>query len=90
MHKGRDQALIAWTKNTRRFLRIDLSSRSLWGNPFISPDDGDHDEVVDKFATYYLPFKGALLTQISAGALRGKVLGCWCHRPPAAPRRNRR
>jgi len=79
MHKGRDQALIAWARDTRRFLRIDQWSKSEWGNPFIAPDDGDRDEVVGKFATHYLPHKTALLAQINAGTLRGKVLGCWCH-----------
>jgi hypothetical protein len=79
MHKGRDQALIAWARDTHRFVRIDRWSKSEWGNPFLMPDDGDREEVVGKFATAYLPRKNALLAQINDGALRGKVLGCWCH-----------
>lgn len=77
MHRGRDQALIAWARDTHHFVRIDRKSE--WGNPFLVPDDGDHEEVVGKFATRYLPHKTALLAQINRGVLRGKVLGCWCH-----------
>jgi hypothetical protein len=77
MHRNRDQALIAWARGTRRFIRIDGATE--WRNPFLTPDDGDWDEVVGKFATLYLPHKTALLAQINSGALRGKVLGCWCH-----------
>lgn len=77
MHRNRDQALIAWAKETRRFLRVDGTTE--WRNPFLAPDDGAPDEVVGKFATLYLPHKTALLAQINSGALRGKVLGCWCH-----------
>jgi len=77
MHKGRDQALIEWARFTHRFLRIDHKTE--WRNPFLTPDDGDLEEVVGKFATAYLPHKNALLAQINGGALGGKVLGCWCH-----------
>jgi hypothetical protein len=66
MHKGRDQALIAWARFTHRFLRIDHKTQ--WRNPFLTPDNGGLEEVVGKFATAYLPHKNALLAQINGGA----------------------
>ena len=82
MHKDRDEALIAWARDTRRFMRVDQWSKSEWANPIIAPDDGNRDEVLRKFASVYLPNKNKLLAQIDSGALRGKVLGCWCHPLP--------
>jgi len=70
-----DTALIAWAEANDRFVLIDRTTD--WGNPFKIDDDGTREEVVEKFARYYLPHKNKLLKQIPG--LRGKVLGCWCH-----------
>jgi hypothetical protein len=75
MHEGADEALIAWAKESDRFVRIDR--RSDWGNPFEMPDDGERADVVGKFTRFYLPHKDGLLARMPT--LRGKVLGCWCH-----------
>jgi hypothetical protein len=70
-----DEALLAWAQGTDRYVRIDRQTE--WGNPFETPDDGDHDEVIAKFEKYYWPHKNGLLRKVPS--LRGKVLGCWCH-----------
>ena len=75
MHKRTDEALVAWAKAEGRFVRIDRKSK--WGNVFEIPDDGERDEVVAKFASFYLPYKPRLLADMPG--LGGKVLGCWCH-----------
>jgi hypothetical protein len=75
MHDKTDTALIAWAEATDRFVCIDRTTD--WGNPFKENDDGTREEVVAKFARYYLPHKNRLLKKLPE--LRGKVLGCWCH-----------
>jgi hypothetical protein len=75
LHDKTDTALVAWADANDRFVRIDRSTE--WGNPFEIPADGEREEVVTKFARYYLPHKTGLLKKIPE--LRGKVLGCWCH-----------
>jgi len=75
MHDNADAALLAWAEAEGLYVRIDR--RSVWGNPFEIPDDGERAEVVGKFAKFYLPYKDGLLARIPT--LRGKVLGCWCH-----------
>lgn len=73
-----DEALLAWAEAGDLFVRIDRKTE--WGNPFEMPGDGSRDEVCDLFETRYLPFKRGLLKKIPA--LRGRVLGCWCHPEP--------
>lgn len=75
MHDGTDVALLMWARANDRFVRIDRKTE--WGNPFEMPDDGERSEVVAKFSKFYLPYKDGLLSRMPA--LRGKVLGCWCH-----------
>lgn len=75
MRESGDAALIAWAEAHNLFVRIDRKTE--WGNPFEMPDDGDRAQVVGKFSKFYLPYKDGLLSRMSA--LRGKVLGCWCH-----------
>ena len=70
-----DKALIAWAQKEGCYVRIDR--RSPWGNPFVIPQHGDRDAVCDKHAEY-LQTRPDLLKLIEAGALTGKVLGCWC------------
>lgn len=75
LHKGVDEALLAWAQGEGRLLRIDRQSP--FGNPFEMPDDGGRDDVIEKFAKFYWPHKPELLRQASEHA--GKVLACWCY-----------
>jgi hypothetical protein len=70
-----DEALIAWAKETGRFVRIDRGTP--WGNPFVAPADGDRATVLRRFKTAIMP---NLEPQLST--LHGRVLGCWCHPAP--------
>jgi hypothetical protein len=74
MHKDTDLALIAWAKETGRFIPIDR--RSDWGNPFVMGDDGDRDTVCN---SYELFFQLKLSLHIRIKELQGAVLGCWCY-----------
>jgi len=74
MHKDADLALIAWAKETGRFIPIDR--RSDWGNPFVMGDDGDRDTVCN---SYELFFQLKLSLHIRIKELQGAVLGCWCY-----------
>lgn len=69
-----DHRLIAWARQQGLFVQIDRQTQ--WGNPFVLDDDGDRDEVIRKFATYYLPHKSKLLCELSS--LKGKAVGCHC------------
>jgi hypothetical protein len=75
LHKGADEALIAWAKAHGRFVQIDRKTD--WGNYFEEGEDGTRDEVVAKYAEFCLPNKNGLLAKLPT--LRGMVLGCWCH-----------
>jgi hypothetical protein len=55
---------------------VRVDRKSIWGNPFLTPDDGDRDQVCDNYADLYWPAKPSLHNQIQE--LRGKALGCWC------------
>jgi hypothetical protein len=72
--RGLHANLIAWAEDAGLYVRIDR--RTDWGNPFEIPDDGDRDDVINKFATYYLPHKTKLQERLPE--LAGKALGCWC------------
>ena len=74
MHADKDQSLLAWARQTGRFLRIDRQSD--WGNPFEMPADGDRDTVCDSYEIFFAR-KFSLHSRIAE--LEGKVLGCWCY-----------
>lgn len=74
MHKDTDLALIAWAKETNRFIPIDR--RSDWGNPFVMDADGDRDTVCN---SYELFFQLKLSLHVRISELQGAVLGCWCY-----------
>jgi hypothetical protein len=63
-----------WAEQAGLAVRIDRTS--IWGNPFLTPEDGPRDEVCDAFANHYWPHKPSLHKQLDT--LRGKALGCWC------------
>lgn len=74
MHKDTDLALIAWAKDTGKFIPIDR--RSDWGNPFVMDADGDRDTVCN---SYELFFQLKLSLHVRISELHGAVLGCWCY-----------
>lgn len=63
-----------WAEQSGLAARIDR--KSIWGNPFVLPDDGDRDAVCDAYERHYWPHKPSLHARI--GDLDGKALGCWC------------
>jgi len=74
MAKDGHPNLVAWAKDTDRFVRIDRASE--WGNPFEVGKDGNREAVVENYDLYYLPHKPSLLKKLDE--LQGKALGCWC------------
>jgi len=57
---------------------------SVWGNPFVMGQDGDRDEVIEKYELWllgHIPAPGnperPSLT-MAKRELKGKVLGCFC------------
>ncbi len=69
-----DLRLIAWAQENGLFVRVDRTT--VWGNPFILPDDGEREEVIEAYQIY-LGYKPSLSRRYDE--LRGKVLGCWCY-----------
>jgi hypothetical protein len=74
-NQERDKNLLQWAEKNKCLVRIDRGSK--WGNPFLIGDDGDRDEVCEKFEKFYFPNKNKLLQQIEK--LKGKVLSCHCY-----------
>lgn len=70
--------LIQWATEAGRFERVDR--RTVWGNPFEMPADGDRETVIRNYAEHYLPHKPSLIDRL--GDLQGKALGCWCAPEP--------
>lgn len=73
----RDEAharLWRWAEQSGMAVRVDR--KSIWGNPFLLPDDGSRDTVCDAYADHYWPRKPSLHARTAE--LRGKALGCWC------------
>lgn len=66
--------LWVWAEQAGLAVRVDR--KSVWGNPFLLPDDGARDEVCDLYADVYWPHKPSLHAKI--GSLAGRALGCWC------------
>ncbi len=69
-----DGALIAWASGLDLVARIDR--RSVYGNPFEMPKDGDRDAVCDAYGPY-LQHKPSILKTLPS--LKGKVLLCHCY-----------
>jgi len=74
-NQERDKNLLQWAEKNKCLVRIDRGSK--WGNPFLIGDDGDRDEVCEKFDKFYFPNKNKLLQEIEK--LKGKVLSCHCY-----------
>jgi hypothetical protein len=53
---------------------------SIWGNPFVIGEDGDRDEVIQKYEEL---MRGSprMMAEVKRD-LRGKDLICWCHPSP--------
>ncbi len=58
---------------------IGRGNGSIWGNPFKIGEDGNREEVIQKYMEWLLT-KPELILKI--GELKNKVLGCWCHPLP--------
>jgi hypothetical protein len=58
---------------------VDITRRSIWGNPFVIGRDGTRSEVIEKYQQWIIG-KPGLMAQLSE--LKGKRLGCVCK--PAA------
>lgn len=50
---------------------------SVWGNPFKIGDDGDRDDVIEKYKNWLVYGEGRPLLR-RLGELEGQTLGCWC------------
>lgn len=52
---------------------------SKWGNPFLIAEDGNREEVIEKYRKWIVnqPF-----LMNSLHELEGKTLGCWCKPKP--------
>lgn len=66
--------LMTYARDNDLLVMVDRSSK--WGNPFVLGDDGDREEVCEKYANHYLPLKNTLQSMLPG--LRGKALGCHC------------
>lgn len=69
-----DKALIDLAIAKGIYEKIDR--HTIWGNPFILPDDGDRETVIENYEDY-LTKKPSLAKQ--SHTLKGKILGCWCY-----------
>ena len=76
--RGTHARLIDWAERSRLHVRVDR--RTVWGNPFETPADGDRLTVIRNYEDHYLPYKPSL--HVIVEQLRGKVLGCWCAPEP--------
>lgn len=65
-----------WTWAEQAGMAVRVDRKSIWGNPFILPDDGTRTEVIDHYVEAYWPHKPSLHKQVKS--LQGKALGCWC------------
>ena len=69
-----DGALIQWASGLDLVARIDR--KSIYGNPFVMPGDGDRDTVCDSFEIF-LKLKPSIRKTLPS--LKGKVLVCHCY-----------
>jgi len=70
--------VVAWAEKKDLLVKIDRSSD--FGNPFKLGDDGNREEVIDKYEEHYLPYKNKIMSEVKD--LKGKALGCWCSPEP--------
>lgn len=76
--RGAHDNLIRWADSAGLYVRVDR--KTVWGNPFETPADGDRATVIRNYDQHYLPHKPSLLRKVTD--LRGKALGCWCAPEP--------
>jgi hypothetical protein len=69
-----DVNLIAWAKSKGLFVLIDR--KTIWGNPFAIPGDGDRKTVCESYEAYF-GLKKSFHSKVKL--LAGKVLGCHCY-----------
>jgi len=56
----------------------DPKGRGKWGNPFKIGEDGDRDEVIEKYRTWIKEPDRKPLYDLIIPELKGEVLGCYC------------
>ena len=61
---------------------VRVDRRTLWGNPFSIPRDGDRATVIAKHRAWLASDPEAAEQRRRLPELRGKVLGCWCAPKP--------
>lgn len=59
----------------REHYDVDITRRSIWGNPFVLGRDGSRAQVIDKYRQWIIGQPG-LMAQLDT--LEGKRLGCVC------------
>lgn len=66
--------------NKRKFpYNVYIGRPSEFGNPFEIGPDGDRDEVISKFESYFLrKINSSIDFRNKVQSLRGKILGCFC------------
>jgi hypothetical protein len=69
--------LIAWTRESGLFVRVDRATP--WAGPFVLGPDGDRATVIARCRDALAPWRDLV---VRPGELSRKVLGCWC--APAA------
>jgi Domain of unknown function (DUF4326) len=84
VHKGADEALVAWAKAEGCFVYIGRRMRggwkqSDWANPFKLGKHGDRKQIIAAYRDY---LDHSPVLKLRLPELRGKVLGCWCHPEP--------
>ncbi len=52
--------------------------KSIWGNPYKIGEDGNRQEVIDKYEKYLCELLLQPEYQEEIKKLKGKTLGCWC------------
>ena len=63
------------SRGANNYKGIYIGRPSKWGNPYTIGEDGNRDEVCDKYEEYVLKHP-TLLSDLDE--LVGKTLGCWC------------
>lgn len=54
-----------------------------WGNPFRIGEDGDREQVIERYRSWlWRQIKAGEVDLADLAALHGKVLGCWCAPQP--------
>lgn len=71
-------SIVVNIKKTQNY-DVKIGRPSIFGNPFVIGEDGDRDEVVNKYKTYFdNRIKKDPIFKAKVDELKGKTLGCYC------------